>query len=154
MAGALALAACSQPREDQGNAATNVAEPVPEVTAPPPSPAIDLSQHEGKYPFDKVDGVDFLHQPAVLAAIDRSGAPAEVRRFILAADGPQTPIGRQGLTLTAWGCEAHNCGPHNWAVQVGTDGSGGAVCYLDEESGQPPRWYAEGKLQPKQESCN
>jgi hypothetical protein len=152
VATSLLLAACNQPRQDTQN--TTEAPPPAATPTPAPTPAVDLSRFEGKYPFDKVDGADFLHQPPVLAAIERSGAPADVRSFILAASGPQSPIERHGLSLVAWGCEAHNCGAHNWAVQVGSDGTGGEVCYLDEDSGQPPRWYADGKLQAKQESCN
>ncbi len=150
----LLLASCNQPSTDRSGEGNDTA-PAARASAPSPipSPAADLSRFEGKYPFDKVDGGGFLHQPAVTAAIGRSGAPDEVRRFILAADGPQTPIARQGLSLVAWGCEAHNCDAHNWSVRIGSDGTGGEVCYLDQDSSKPPHWYADGRPEAKQESC-
>ncbi|SEN07525.1 hypothetical protein SAMN05192583_1955 [Sphingomonas gellani] len=151
---ALLLAGCGSPTPDAGNA-TNATTPAPATPAPPPAatPSVDLSRFENKYPSDKVDGVDFLHAPVVTAAIDGSGAPEDVRRFIRAGDGPQIPITRSGDTLTAHGCEAHNCDAHDWAVLIHQDGSGAEVCHHDQDAGGAPEWYAGGKRENKSEGC-
>ncbi|MDF7775857.1 hypothetical protein P1X14_11415 [Sphingomonas sp. AOB5] len=123
------------------------------VPAPAPGPKVDLSGHVGKYPFDRVDGLKFTEVSAVRAAILGAVRDPEVRKWLTWGDaGPSTPIRLRDGMLISWGCEAHNCGPHNWTLLIRPDGSGAQICYYDSEAGDP-RWFAEGEPLAKKEPC-
>jgi hypothetical protein len=124
--------------------------PQPAATVPTPAPTpakpshadATLAGYAGQYPFDKVGGVTFLDNPLVTGAVGRLVPDPAVRALILGGDGPGTPIARDGDRLIGWGCETHNCGDHNWAVEIAADGSDPAVCYHDAAAmGSRSRWY-------------
>ncbi|MEZ0242446.1 MAG: hypothetical protein ACAH11_03665 [Sphingomonas sp.] len=150
----VAVAGCTPPAEPVANEAgnaVNVAAPTP---SPAPGPAGELSRYVGKYPFEAVDGAKFQDLPIVHKAIEDAVPDATIRKWMLAADaGPTTPIAVRDGMLISYGCEAHNCGSHNWSLILRPDGTGAQVCY--DESGETggPRWYAAGELLAKKESC-
>jgi hypothetical protein len=105
-----------------------------------------LSAYVGKYPFDPVNGVSFLAQPSVRAAVQTAVPSAAIRAWVLDRAGPQAPIALRDGRLIAWGCETHNCGPHQWTILIGPDGSAAEICYHDDR--QDPAhslWYAAGR---------
>lgn len=147
---AIALVACQQQPPEPKPTATVTATP---TATPSPTPTAGLSRYLGKYPFDKVDGSAFLGDPMVVAAVRASGAETRIQELILGGAGPQTPIRKVAGKIVSWGCEAHNCGPHNWTLAVLDDGSGGEVCYLNMDEGETPVWYADGKKSPRTDPC-
>lgn len=115
-----------------------------------------LAPYVGKYPFDAVGGVSFYQVPAVRAAVNGAVRDPQIRLLILDARGPTTPIARgPDGRLIAWGCEAHNCGPHNWSLVVGPDGGNAEVCYHDDgRPGATTRWFRDGAEEPgRTEEC-
>ena len=147
---AIALSACQQQPSAPKPTATVTATP---TASPSPTPSPGLSRFLDKYPFDKVAGVSFLDDPKVVAAVRASGAETRIQELILGGAGPQTPIRKVAGKIVSWGCEAHNCGPHNWTLAVLDDGSGGEVCYLNMDEGETPVWYADGKKSPRTDPC-
>jgi len=154
LAGALLLAGC------HGQQADNAVEPAPTTAAaasPQPTPRAPaaLSRYAGHYPFDAVDGVRFLDQPAVTRAVAERVPDAEIRKLVLGGEGPGTPIVAKNGALLAWGCETHNCGSHDWAVSIAPDGSDARICYHDEATmGPRARWYlAPGKSEMRDGDC-
>lgn len=138
------LAACQQPA-DQAPAANQAAATRP-APAPTPSRAAapSLARYAGHYPTDRVGtGAGFLAEPLVRAAVEGVVDDPAVRARVLDREVTATPIAEVDGRLLAYGCEPHNCGPHNWAIAVAPDGSRGAVCYFDEERGVA-RWYPAG----------
>lgn len=126
---------------DAGNdAAANVAAPA----SPPPAGL--LSAYVGKYPFDKVEGRTFLDQPSVKAAVAATVGDAGVRRFVFTSNGPNAPIALKDGRLLAWGCEAHNCGYHNWTVAITPDGKDAQVCFYQNDASAEGEstWYLPG----------
>jgi hypothetical protein len=107
------------------------------------APADPLAAYVGKYPFDKVDGKTFYEQPVVKAAVAKAVADKEIAALVgKAGDGPAGPIALIDGKVSAWACEAHNCGDHQWTIMV--DGAAGTarVCYHDAETMQDQsRWY-------------
>lgn len=144
------LAACQQQPPEPKPTATVTATP---SATPSPTSAPGLSRFLGKYPFDKIAGTSFLGDPQVVAAVRASGAETRVQELILGGAGPQTPIRKVGGKIVSWGCEADNCGAHNWTLAVLDDGSGGEVCYLNDDEGTTPVWYADGKKSPRTDPC-
>lgn len=112
------------------------------AAAPPP-----LSAYAGHYPFDRVRGITFFDHPRFRAAVTAAVPDRRVRRWIIEPSGPVAPIGRRrDGRLVSWGCEAHNCGPHNWTVLIDAAGRRAEVCYYDASvMGQRSRWYAPGR---------
>lgn len=137
-----ALAACQQRDEP-------AAAPTPErVVAPSPSvaaaAAADLSRYVGAYPTEaKAGAPSFLQLSAVRDAVATVVSDAGVRKTVLGSDVTATPIVLEAGKLLAFGCEPHNCGPHNWAIALRPDGSAPAVCYYDQDR-RVARWYPEG----------
>lgn len=117
--------------------------------------AADLGGYVGKYPFDKMDGVSFLEAPAVRAAVTATVPDGRIRAWVFEKAGPQSPIALKDGRLLAWGCEAHNCGAHNWTIVIDPAGTAAELCYFDE--GTDPgsaRWYlAGGKTEMRKDSC-
>jgi len=103
-----------------------------------------LARYVDLHPREVEAGRSFLGEPAVRRAIAASVRDAGVRSFIYNYNGPDAPIAKtRGGRLIAWGCEAHNCGFHNWAVSITPDGSSAEVCYYhdDERPDGSATWY-------------
>jgi hypothetical protein len=111
----------------------------------------------GKHPSEKVDGVTFLAQPSVKAAITATVPDAKVRDFVFGYNGPDAPIVKKdGGRILAWGCEAHNCGYHNWSVSITPDGASAEVCFYQNNAKPdgPSIWYvAGGKTEQRPDNC-
>lgn len=148
LAGALLVGGCGGSNDETAPAnsvVVNISTTANSATVNSSPVAADpgLAAYEGKYPFDKVDGIAFLEQPAVKAAVEAATGDTAVRGFVLSGKGPQSPIVVRDGKLIAWGCEQHNCGAHNWTLMVAPDGTSGELCVVDEKVGT--RWYAGGK---------
>ena len=134
------LAACGRAPEPQPEptraAATSTPAPTPSATIA----ATDLSRYVGRYPFDLVAGTRFVDEPAVRAAVARVVPDMGVRDTVLSRDATANPVVEQDGRILSWACEAHNCGPHNWAIAITPDGRDAAVCYHDQDAGVS-RWY-------------
>ncbi|MBW6528413.1 hypothetical protein KZ813_16340 [Sphingomonas sp. RHCKR7] len=142
LAACAALAACQQ-QPDQPTNATPAASPsaTPSATA---TPVAALARYVGHYPTDAVaGGTSFLADPAVRAAVATAVPDAAVRARVLDTDVTATPIAEVDGRVLSYGCEPHNCGPHNWAIALTPDGASGAVCYYDEDR-KVARWYPAG----------
>jgi hypothetical protein len=133
----LLVAACQRAPEPANDTA---AAPAPTPSASAAAPAADLSRYVGRYPLDAVGGTSFLAEPAVQALVNGVVDDPAVRARVLDRDVTATPIAEEDGRLLSYGCEPHNCGPHNWTVAIRPDGSGGAVCYYDQDAGVA-RWY-------------
>lgn len=105
----------------------------------------DLSVYAGLYPGEEVEGVAFLEHPLVRAAVERAVSEEDVLRLVLDPTGPKTPIAAKGDLVLSWGCEAHNCGPHNWSLLITRDGSEAKLCYFRAADKQGSLWFAEDK---------
>jgi hypothetical protein len=112
------------------------------AAAPPP-----LSVYVGHYPFDRVRGTTFLAHPRVRATVAAAVPDRRIRGWIFERAGPHTPITRlRDGRLASFGCEAHNCGSHNWAILIDPAGREAEVCYHDDAAiGRRSRWYARGR---------
>ena len=101
-----------------------------------------LARYVDMRPREVEDGRSFLGEPAVRKAV-AGVRDARVRDFILHYDGPDAPIAAKNGRILAWGCEAHNCGFHNWSVSITPDGSSAEVCYYedDERPDGSATWY-------------
>ena len=151
---ALVIAGCNPAAQPVQKGVGNDTRAVVHEPSPTPSPTVDLSPYAGKYPFDLVDGAKFIDLPAVREAIEGAVNDSEIRKWMLSEDsGPSTPIALRDGLLISHGCEAHNCGMHNWSLIVRPDGTAAQVCY--DESGQTggARWYAAGELLTKKDTC-
>lgn len=104
-----------------------------------------LAVYAGKYPFDKVGGVDFLAHPLVRAGVAKAVADPIIRQFVLGRTGPASPIALTAGRVLASGCEQHNCGDHGWSLLIGEKGDKPEVCIRDVAAwGEKSRWYAPG----------
>ncbi len=153
---ALFLAGCGDDAEPA--VGTNVAAFVPPATQPAvPIPGqaqtTPLTAYVGRYPRDAVDGVGFFDRTQVATAIDGVVPDATLRRAIVRADGPTTPIFRVGDRVASWGCETGNCDDRHWTVLVDPDGRG-EVCYHDTATmGTASRWYTATGPALRQTAC-
>ncbi len=110
----------------------------------------------GKHPSEKIEGITFLAQPSVKAAVTAAVSDAKVRDFVFGYDGPDAPIVKKAGRVLAWGCEKHNCGYHNWSVSITPDGSSAEVCFYqnDAKADGPSTWYvAAGKTELRPGNC-
>jgi hypothetical protein len=156
----LLVAACGQAPGNGSNATTNVATSANETATAPANTASanaasansaaaapgPLSAYVGKTTYDPVGGVAFVDRAEVRAAVTSLVQDAAAQRWILNRDTTQSPIEMRGAKLYSSACEPHNCGPHQWTILIGPDGSGAEICYHDD--GQDPahsRWYAVGR---------
>lgn len=154
--GAALLAGCHS--GDAGNAVAPTPQPTPaavSTAAATPTAAGALDRYLGHYPFDAVDGVRFLDQPAVTKAVTSLVPDAGIRTLVLGGDGPGTPVARKDGKLLAWGCETHNCGAHDWTILIAPDGGGASVCYHDAATMRTrARWYlAPGRSEMRDGDC-
>ena len=111
------------------------------------APTGALARYVDLHPREVEAGRSFLGEPAVRRAIAASVRDAGVRSFIYNYNGPDAPIAKtRSGRLIAWGCEAHNCGFHNWAVSITPDGASAEVCYYhdDERPDGSATWYSRG----------
>lgn len=124
------------------NTATSEAAPANSATAASGS----LSAYVGKLTSDAVGGSNFLARPEVRNAVESLVPDAAARRWILDPDTTQALIAMRGARIYSSACEPHNCGPHQWSIEIAPDGSSPEICYHDD--GQDPnhsRWYAAGR---------
>ena len=133
---AAALVSCSQ------SAGLGAGAPSSRTDAKGPA---SLLAYVGKYPFDDVAGVSWNAHPAVSSAVRGTVADAAVRRAIAATPGPAAPIELIDGKVSAWACQAHNCGDHQWRVTIDPESGTAEVCY-HHESATPrqSRWYLAG----------
>lgn len=137
-----ATASANESEAASANTATAEATPA-NAAAPTPGP---LSAYVGKTTYDAVDGIAFVDRPEVRAAVTSLVPDAAARRWILSRDTTQSPIVMQGAQLYSSACEPHNCGPHQWTILIGPDGSSAEICYHDDRQDQAhSRWYAAGR---------
>jgi len=135
------LAGCQRQPDPAPEPSSTVATPAP---TPAALPSEDLSRYVGEYPTEeKGGGPSFLRQPLVREAVARVVPDKDVRELVLGSDVTATPIAQVEGKLVAFGCEPHNCGPHNWAIAIRPDGADPAVCYVDQDR-RIARWYPEG----------
>jgi hypothetical protein len=104
-----------------------------------------LFAHVGRLPSDVVNGVTFLANPQVRAAVEAAVADPEVRRWVLREDVTSNPIGSRDGRIIATGCESHNCGPHHWSILIDTDGARAEVCYAQSSTLERATWYVAGR---------
>ena len=155
---AAALPACGQSGSSADNTAPSGFRP-PEMQRPAAIPGqantTPLSAYVGHYPRDAVAGVDFFDRTEVARTLNTAVGDQKIRSLIVKAQGPTTPIfSLPGDRLASWGCEAHNCGNHNWTVIVADDPKAGRVCYHNERiMGNKSRWFAGGAGQLRSEAC-
>lgn len=174
LAALLALSACGDKAdtaatEAPGTAGTVAASPAaaPAADAPaaektaetptplPPTAGSKLAAYVGKYPFDKVDGVAWNDHALVKAGIAASVKDAKALKAITTLAGPAGPIEMRGDKVMSWSCQAHNCGPHQWAVLIDPRTGATDVCYFDEEADAAnSRWFlATGKEEKRPGNC-
>lgn len=124
------------------------AEPTPaetpsdgETPAAPP-----LSSYVGKYPWDKVDGVDFLHHPLVIKAVENAYDDIKVRSLVLGGQGRTGPIIETRGRLWMRYDDPRGAGSYNWGLLVSEDGRKSAICLAE---GDPvpdvsgTKWYSD-----------
>lgn len=115
-----------------------------------------LLAYVGKYPYDKVHGIGFLHQPAVAAGVKKAVADKTIRGWVLNDETTQTPIGVKDGSLLSQACEPHNCGDHQWTIVIDLASGATDVCYHDgaEMKEDQSRWYlASGKNELRNGDC-
>jgi len=113
-----------------------------------PAKAPPLSDYVGHYPYEKVNGVDFLHHPAVIQAVNTTVPDPAIRRLLLSSDYPMTPLKTSRGRLLMPGYDPASAGSVNWALVIALDGSKAAVCYaagapVQDVSGA--RWFYGGE---------
>lgn len=153
------LAGCTAQPSDNQNIAANATAAITDAPAPENRSAgavvrasAPLARYVGKYPFDKVDGASFLDLPIVRTAVAGAVPDAGIRDWIFEKAGPQAPIAMVDGKVAAWGCEAHNCGAHQWTVLIAADGADAEVCYLPDGA-ETPDWYAHGTKEARTDIC-
>jgi hypothetical protein len=124
------------------SAAAPASAPAGHSSAAIPGP---LFAHVGRLPSDAVNGTTFLADPRVRAAVEAAVTDAEVRRWVLREDVTSNPIGSRDGRIIATGCESHNCGPHQWAILIDSEGTSAEVCYVRDGNGERATWYAAGR---------
>ncbi len=108
-------------------------------------PASSLNAYIGKYPWQKVNGVAFVDDPRIKAAVRNAAPLPEIREAVLGED-MINPIVRVGDRLLASGWDKRSAGSTNWAILAALDGSRMAVCYYQEYPDNKSSWYIDGKL--------
>lgn len=112
--------------------------------------ASGLTAYVGKYPFDPVNGISWNDHPAVKAGLAATVTDAKVLSAITTTEGPSGPIENKGGKLVSWSCQAHNCGAHQWSIQIAPATGATDVCYFDEKaSATEARWFLAGGKEEK-----
>ena len=146
---AMLASACTPPASTNNQAAGNAVAPT-NAAAPTNMAAGNgsaaatggLSAYVGHFPSDAVNGVTFLANPQVRAAVEAAVPAGEVRGWVLRADVTSSPIVMREGRLFASGCESHNCGRH-WTIQIDPAGTAADVCYSDDAASS--QHYAAGR---------
>lgn len=142
----------AEPTATTADAATvkTTTETPPAPSPLPPTAGSKLASYVGKYPFDKVDGVAWNDHALVKAGIAATVKDKAVLKAIATLDGPASPIEMKDGQVASWACEAHNCGPHQWAVLVDPRTGATDVCYFDETAdAAQSRWFLSGGKEEK-----
>lgn len=162
-------AAASTPAPAGGTATASEAAPVaslaPASALPSPTPSSaaapkkadgSIAAYVGKWPFDEVDGVKWNDNPVVLAGIRKSVTDPAARKAILELPGPSAAIELVDGKVSAWACQAHNCGDHQWMVMVDPASGATDVCYHNAKlTPGEARWFlASGKQELRTGDCN
>ncbi len=155
---ALSLAACGgKPADEPVNAAVaNFTPPAVRPATPVAGQAqtTPLTAYVGKYPHDAVAGVDFYDRTEVANGLIDAVGDDKLRALIRGRSGPETPIFALGTRIGAWGCEAHNCGDHNWTLLIDAKGGKAEACHHDAATmGETSRWYAGAAPTTRPGSC-
>jgi hypothetical protein len=114
-----------------------------------------LTEYVGKSTAEQVNGVDWNHNPTVLAGIRRAVTEPNVLEAIKDTSGPAALIELIDGKVASWACELHNCGVHQWMVMADPSSGATNVCYHDAAklAGQS-RWFlASGKLEVRPGNC-
>lgn len=130
--------------DGHGNAAANAVTPSNGASATPG--AGPLTAYLGKLTSDRIGGTTFLDRSEVRTAVQTLVPDAGVRRWLLDPDTTQAPIALRGGRVHSGACEPHNCGPHQWSIELGADGSAPEICYHDDRQDEShSRWFAAGQ---------
>ena len=100
-----------------------------------------LMAYVGRYPDEPVDGVNFFDRTEVATALDAAVTDSALRRLVVRNAGPRTPVFRLGSRIASWGCEAHDCGDHNWTLLIDPANGTGELCVRE---GGRTRWHQGG----------
>jgi len=132
------------PAAAPANAVANAATPASGAAAAPGTGP--LAAYVGKLTSDKVGGATFFERPEVRSAVETLVADAGTRRWLLDPNTTQSPIALRGGRIYSAACEPHNCGPHEWTIELGADGGSPEICYHDDRQDEAhSRWYAAGR---------
>lgn len=160
MAGMLVLAGCSGKSKDQAASDTPQARAyVPPETRPPTPVAgqavtTPITAYVGKYPRDAVEGIGFFDRTDVANGLIQAVGDEKLRKLVRSGSGPQTPIFQTGTRVAAWGCEAHDCGDHNWTLLIDRKSGRTEVCHHDAATmGTGSRWYMGGAPVVRPDAC-
>lgn len=144
---ALLLVGCGGGDSPDANALASSEFVPPATQAPAPvagqAQTTPLTTYVGHYPNDAVDGVGFYDRTEVANALIALVPEERVRRLIAGREATATPIFRRGEMVAAHGCEAHDCGDHNWTLMIPLDANidKASVCYHDAASmNDASRW--------------
>lgn len=154
----LSLGACGQSADKSAADGAAATSPAPSADATAPAKGAEdtgLAAYVGKYPFDEVNGVAWSDHPAVKAGLAATVTDPKIRETIATRAGPSAPIEIYEGKVMAWACEAHNCGPHQWAVLVDPASGATDACYYDEavDSGRAHWFLAAGKEEWRDGNC-
>ncbi|WP_338465934.1 hypothetical protein RXV95_10165 [Novosphingobium sp. ZN18A2] len=104
-----------------------------------------LAAYVGKYPSDKVDGISWEKNRAVIDGVKATVEDPAVVAQVLTYTGPPAPIAMVDGKVVAGVCEARNCANHNWEILVDPGSGRTEVCYHDQRK-TPGKsvWYSPG----------
>jgi hypothetical protein len=100
------------------------------AAATPPS----LISYKDKYPFGEVRGVTFFKHPLVQAAVAKAVKNPKLRIMLLSPTGPSGRVQWTARGLRADGCQAHNCGYHQWTIDMDLGGTAAIICYYNADT--------------------
>ena len=135
---------------DQGEPGSSLTNPVAAEAA-----AQSLAAYVGKSPAEPVNGVDWNHNPTVVAGIRRSVTDSSVLEAVKDISGPSALIEMIDGKIASWSCENHNCGDHQWMVMVDPSSGATDVCYHDAaQLANKSRWFlANGRVEQRPGNC-
>ncbi|MDS1136236.1 hypothetical protein [Nitratireductor indicus] len=122
---------------------------------------VDLQAYAGRYPWDQVEGVSFLDNPAVKSAVAGALIDPDLRQMLLADTGSgnaiSIPVIAVGDYLYMRAFEAASGGDVSWGLLVSRDGSDAVACFSgfgeggaktggNAQSSVRSFWYADGDI--------
>lgn len=144
------IALCATACTASAPADASASDRVEQSASPSPGDGAGLSRYVGKYPWDKVDGVDFLHDPVVRNAVKQSVTDPGLQKLLLVeTEGATTgPIIESEGRLLMSAFDPASGGDVNWALLVAADGSAAALCHSTgvETGTHGAAWYQNGAL--------